>query len=106
MADTSITTTPFAQLWAAWPREGRSALAMRLGGSVAAALADTAEPCAEDDSLVRLSAALRGAGHPVLATSAYIPCESSRVGGQRGAAPPPPHRLGPPPTPTPQRARL
>ena len=71
MADSSIATVPFALLWAAWPSEGRTALAASLGGSVAAALADPTEAASADDSLVRLSAALRASGHPVPATSIY-----------------------------------
>ena len=69
--DSSIATVPFALLWAAWPCEGRSALAKSLGGSVAAALDDPAEAASADDSLVRLSAALRATGHPVPATALY-----------------------------------
>ena len=71
MADTSIATVPFGLLWASFPRDGRAALATALGGSVAAALSDPSQVSSVDDSLVRLSAALRGCGHPVPATSIY-----------------------------------
>jgi len=59
--DHSIKTLGFGALWAAWPIEGRSALARSLGGDVAAAL-DASDA---DDSIVRLSAALNAAGHGV-----------------------------------------
>ena len=62
----SIKSTPFAEVWAAWPREGATDLAKALGGSLSTLLADPG--CA---SLIRLSAAFNRCGAAIAKSSAF-----------------------------------
>ena len=62
----SIKSAPFADVWAAWPREGNSDLSKALGRDLSAQLADPG--CA---SLIRLSAAFNRCGAAIAKSSAF-----------------------------------